>query len=118
MNGITQIQPPIAFHRRDGRTVMFRDSRLLAEWLDKLYDAILDPSREDGEGSWSERSERLHEIELVIFALAEESGGAALAISGDLRQRCVELIARYRKLAPIHEPQFTRQQAGFIGVPQ
>jgi hypothetical protein len=117
MKGITQIQPPIAFHCRDGRTFVVRDSHLLVEWLDKLYDAILDPSREDGEGSWSERSEQLHEIELLILALAEESGGAALAVSGDLRERCVELIARYRKMVSIHQPQSTRPQAGSLGLP-
>jgi hypothetical protein len=108
MNGVTLIEPPIAIHQRDGRTVIFRDAQRLAEWLDGLYDAILDPRRREGGKTWRSRSAQLHDIEVLLFALVEESSGETPAISGDLRMRCVRFIGRYREIVPIFEPRFSR----------
>lgn len=108
MAGITQIKPPIAFHRRDGMTAVLRDAQQLAEWLDRLYDAILESGGESGERKWSARSNLLAEIETVMFELAKEADEDVIALSDDLRIRCVKLIARYREVVPICEPAFAR----------
>ncbi|MGK9170996.1 hypothetical protein KXR53_32170 [Inquilinus limosus] len=101
MHVITHIEPPIAFQRRNGRTVVLRDADALADWLDRIYDAILDPQRPEGEADSAARSLQLHEIEQVLFSLAEETGSDALAISSELRATCLALIARYRELIPV-----------------
>ena len=74
----------------------------LADWLDRIYDAILDPQRPEGGIDAIARSLQLHEIEQVLFSLAEESGGDTFAISSELRTTCLALIARYRELIPVY----------------
>ncbi|WP_342241465.1 hypothetical protein [Inquilinus sp. OTU3971] len=102
MHAITHIEPPIAFRRRNGCTAVLRDTDTLADWLDRIYDAILDPQCPEGGTDSTERSLQLHEIEQVLFGLAEETGGGAFAISSELRTACQALIARYRELIPVY----------------
>ncbi|WP_026872641.1 hypothetical protein [Inquilinus limosus] len=104
MYGLTRIEPPISFRRRDGRPAVIGDVNTLAEWLNGLYDAILDPHRPEGERSWEVRSVQLYEIEQVLFMLAEESASDADAISAGLRATCEAVIACYRDLIVTYPP--------------
>lgn len=103
MASTTRIDPAIAFRRSSGKTSLIRDAAALADWLDDLYDAILDPRRTEGAGTWEDRSLQLHEIEQVLFALSEETGAGT--ISPKLRSVCMAVIARYRDLIslPVRE---------------
>lgn len=98
MNGVTRIEPPISFRRQDGRSAAFTDTNAIAHWLDRLYDAILDPQRSEGEPTWSARSLQLLEIEQILFLLAEESSRGTDSISPGLRSTCEALVACYRNI--------------------
>ncbi|MGK9170993.1 hypothetical protein KXR53_32150 [Inquilinus limosus] len=100
MNGITRIEPAIAFRRIDGGTAVLESADALADWLDHIYDAILDPRRGEGAVTQEQRSIQLLEIERLLLALAEESSDDADSISYELRSACLAVIARYRDLIP------------------
>lgn len=101
MDGVTRIEPPIAFRRRDGRLGVLRDTDAAALWLDGIYDAILDPHRAEGEASWMARSAQLLVIEQVLSLLSEESASNEEFMSSALRQTCEALVASYREIVPI-----------------
>jgi len=76
------------------------DTNAVAEWLDRAYDAILHPHRNEGASNWPARSLQLHEIEQVLVGLAEESNSSSERISAKLRSKCEAIFSNYRDLAP------------------
>jgi hypothetical protein len=94
----TRIEPAITFRRAEGGTAVVRDVDSLAEWLDAVYDAVLDPRRSEGALTLMQRSLQLHEIERVLLRLAEEAGDDAERISPALRDACQAVIAEYREI--------------------
>ncbi|MGL4965187.1 MAG: hypothetical protein ACRC67_28435 [Inquilinus sp.] len=100
MRGITHIKPAISFRRVEGGIVALAHTDAVAEWLDRTYDAILDPRRNEGASSWPARSLQLLEIEKVLFGLAAESSSSSERISAKLRSKCEAIVAKYRNLVP------------------
>lgn len=97
MRDVTLIDPAITFLKARGGTAVLGDTDALAEWLDSLYDAILNPHRSEGASTRAARALQLHEIEQLLFRLAEETSRGAVRTTPRLRSSCEAVVGEYRE---------------------